>query len=48
LVRGVSDADVFDGAVVDFESGFAVYHLDDAEFFTALGAERFGEIGCPF
>jgi len=34
--------------VIDLEGGFAVDHHDDAEFFAALGTERFGESGGAF
>jgi hypothetical protein len=43
-----SDADVFYGAVIDFESGFTVNHHDDTQLFFALGAKGFGEGGSAF
>jgi hypothetical protein len=47
--RGVkSNADVFYGAVIDFESGFSVNHHNDTQLFFALGAKGFGEGGSAF
>jgi hypothetical protein len=43
IIGEKSNADVFNGAVIYFESGFTVNHHNDAQLFTTLGAERFGE-----
>ncbi len=45
IAKACSEADVLDGAMVDFKCWLAVDKHDDSKLLAALGAERFGEIG---